>query len=84
LRQSSIITQRGGKNVFLPLELVQLCILRLGFVQDGDVRVGVFPEGKEVVVGGNVQTSNEFQKVLDSPQSDMVFVEWTSTMRQSI
>jgi hypothetical protein len=63
---------------------VQLCILRLGFVQDGDVRVGVFPEGKEVVVGGNVQTSNEFQKVLDSPQSDMVFVEWTSTMRQSI
>jgi hypothetical protein len=52
LRQLSIITERRGKNVFLPLELVQLCVLRLGFVEDGDVRVGVFPEGEEVLVGG--------------------------------
>ena len=31
--------------------LFQLCVFRLGFPQDGDVRVGVFPEGKEVLVG---------------------------------
>ena len=30
--------------------LLQLRVLRLGFVQDGDVRVGVFPEGEEVLV----------------------------------
>src|SRR5712692_10416889 len=27
-----------------------LCVLRLGFLQDGDVGVGVFPEGEEVLV----------------------------------
>jgi hypothetical protein len=32
--------------------LLQLRILRLGFLQDGDVKVGVFPEGEEVLVGG--------------------------------
>ena len=26
-------------------------VFRLGFLQDGDVRVGVFPKGKEVLVG---------------------------------
>jgi len=30
--------------------LLQLLVLRLGFLQDGDVGVGVFPEGKEVLV----------------------------------
>ena len=33
-------------------QLLQLRVVRLGFFQDGDVRVGVFPEGQEVVVGG--------------------------------
>ena len=33
----------GHKNV----ELLQLLVLRLGFLQDGDVGVGVFPEGKK-------------------------------------
>ena len=32
--------------------LLQLCVLRLGFLQDGDVGVGVFPDGEEVLIGG--------------------------------
>jgi hypothetical protein len=31
---------------------LQLRVLRLGFVQDGDVEVGISPEGEEVFVGG--------------------------------
>jgi hypothetical protein len=31
---------------------LQLHILRLGFLQDGNITVGVFPEGEEVFVGG--------------------------------
>ena len=30
--------------------LLQLRVLRLGFLQDGDVGVGVLPEGEEVLV----------------------------------
>src|SRR5712692_4178685 len=32
--------------------LLQLRVLRLGLLQDGDVGVGVFPEGEEIFVGG--------------------------------
>jgi hypothetical protein len=32
--------------------LLQLRVLRLGFFQNGDVGVGVFPEGEEVFVSG--------------------------------
>ena len=32
-------------------KLLQLRVLRLGFLQDGDVGVGVFPEGEEVLIG---------------------------------
>jgi len=32
--------------------LFQLCVLRLGFLQDGDVGVGVFPEREEILIGG--------------------------------
>ena len=32
--------------------LLKLGVLGLGLLQDGDVRVGVFPEGEEVFVGG--------------------------------
>jgi len=31
---------------------LQLSVLRLGFFQDGDVGVCVFPEGKEILIGG--------------------------------
>src|SRR5438477_1618525 len=30
---------------------LQLCVLRLGFLQDGNVGVSVFPERKEVLIG---------------------------------
>jgi hypothetical protein len=32
-------------------ESLQLRVLRLGLLQDGDVGVGVFPEGQEILVG---------------------------------
>src|SRR5271154_243429 len=32
-------------------QLLQLGVLRLGFFQDGNVGVGVFPEGEEILVG---------------------------------
>ncbi len=31
---------------------LQLGVLRLGFLQDGDVGFGVFPESEEILVGG--------------------------------
>ena len=31
---------------------LQLCVLQLGFLQDGNVGVGVFPEREEILVGG--------------------------------
>ena len=33
-------------------KLLQLCVLRLGLLQDGDVGVGVFPKRQEVLIGG--------------------------------
>ena len=33
-------------------QLLHLRILRFGLLQDGDVRVGVFPEGEEILIGG--------------------------------
>lgn len=32
--------------------LSQPCVFRLGFVQNGDIGVGVFPEGEEILIGG--------------------------------
>ena len=32
--------------------LLQLCVFRFGFLQDGDVGVGVFPQIEEILVGG--------------------------------
>jgi hypothetical protein len=34
-------------------QLVQLRILRLGFLQDGDVGVGVFPKRQKILIGGS-------------------------------
>jgi hypothetical protein len=31
---------------------LELGELGLGLLQDGDIRVGVFPEGEEVLIGG--------------------------------
>jgi hypothetical protein len=44
---------RSSKEVRIrPTTLLQLRVLRLGFFQDGDVRVGVLPEREEMFVGG--------------------------------
>ena len=32
--------------------LLQLLVLRLGLLQDGDVGVGIFPQGEEIFIGG--------------------------------
>ena len=32
--------------------LFQLCVFRLGFLQHGNIRVGVFPEREEILIGG--------------------------------
>jgi hypothetical protein len=34
------------------LESLQLCVLRVGLLEDGDVGVGIFPESEESGVGG--------------------------------
>ena len=51
---------RGAKLVRFPVmgrkALLQLRILRLGLLQDGDVGVGVFPEREEFFVGGERPT----------------------------
>src|ERR1039458_6929481 len=47
LSKVSVNSKRPGQRFF---ELLQLCVLRLGFFQDGDVGVGVFPEREEVLV----------------------------------
>src|SRR5271170_648334 len=36
----------------IAFQLLQLRVLRLGLLQDGDVGVGVFPEGEEIFVSG--------------------------------
>ena len=49
-----ISEQRETCNVLSPVhrQLLQLRVLCLGLFQDGDVGVGVFPEGKELLVAG--------------------------------
>src|ERR1035437_7080849 len=39
--------------------LLQLRVLGFGFFQDGDVGVGVFPEGEEIFVGGECASASE-------------------------
>jgi hypothetical protein len=44
--------QTAGTRHTSLLQLLQLRVLRLGFFQDGNVGVGVFPEGEEIFAGG--------------------------------
>jgi len=44
--QELLETRVGGQG------LLQLCVFRFGFLQDRDVRVGVFPEREEILIGG--------------------------------
>ena len=34
-----------------PAQLSQLAVLGLSFQEDGDIRVGIFPQGEEILVG---------------------------------
>ncbi len=43
---------RIGMLVCGPIYSLQLRVLRLGLLQDGDVGVGIFPEGKKILIGG--------------------------------
>ena len=42
----------GDGQARLIAQLLQLRVLGFGLLQDGDVGVGVFPEGQEIFVGG--------------------------------
>src|SRR5215469_17336947 len=44
--------ERFGRNSEGPASLLQLCVLRLGFFQDGYVWIGVFPKREKVLVRG--------------------------------
>ena len=40
-------------RLFSPVGLLQLRILAFSLLQDGDVGVGILPEGKEILVSGD-------------------------------
>ena len=42
--QEALEARAGARGLF------QLCVFRLGFLQDGDVGVGVFPEREEILI----------------------------------
>src|SRR5712691_7432948 len=44
--------ERCARSGLEDAELLQLCVLRLGLLQDGNVGIGVFPESEEVLVSG--------------------------------
>ena len=50
LASLGIVSPRDSSATGNSGSLLQLRVLRLGFLQDGDVGVGVFPEGEEVLV----------------------------------
>ena len=49
LRKRSAKQQGRSQDFF---QLLQLRVLRVGFLQDGDVGIGVFPEGEEILIRG--------------------------------
>ena len=51
---------------------LQLRILRFGFLQDGDVGVGVFPKGEEIFAGGERSKSLEELRLFgNGPKRDL-------------
>ena len=44
--------RRRSRSNRRTLRLLQLRILRLGLLQDGDVAIGVLPQREEIIVGG--------------------------------
>jgi hypothetical protein len=63
---------------------MQLCILGFGLFQEGDVAVGVFPEGEEVLVGsagfGGVALNSEGAGKAEMRRCTNDFVEHNSAM----
>src|SRR5229473_6969828 len=55
--------------------LLQLRVLRVGFLQDRDVLVGVFPRGEEVLIGsasfGGVASKSEASRQAEASQGDI-------------
>ena len=58
LRQSLYSHLAGYQDVNDARGSFQLCVFRLGFLQDGDVGVGVFPEREEIFAGGERPDAN--------------------------
>ena len=52
------------------LELLQLRILRFSLLQDGDIGIGIFPEGEEILVSGAC-AGGIARKRAGPPQSEM-------------
>jgi len=55
LRQLRVFALRSSRAIIgggWPGPLLQLRILGLGFLQDGDVGGGVFPEGEDILISG--------------------------------
>ena len=44
--QEALEARAGAPGLF------QLCVFRLGFLQHGNLGVGVFPEGEKILIGG--------------------------------
>src|SRR6266568_4110611 len=52
LHQLSVHGKRPGRTFSNYWQLLQLRVLSLSLDKDGDVGVGVFPEGEEILIGG--------------------------------
>jgi hypothetical protein len=51
-------------------QLLQLGILRFSLLQDGDIGIGIFPEGEEILVSGAC-AGGVARKRAGAPQSEM-------------
>jgi hypothetical protein len=64
--------------------LRQLCVLSFGLFENGDVRVGVFPESEEILVGsaalGGVALHRVGASQLEMSQSADRFIQHNATM----
>jgi hypothetical protein len=52
------------------IQLLQLRVFRFCFLQDGNIRIGVFPRGEEILVGGFRRRGVSLQGI-SAPQAQM-------------
>src|SRR5712692_3904909 len=62
--------ERCARSGLEDAELLQLCVLRLGLLQDGNVGIGVFPEGEKILICGAALCRVTLQRV-GTCESDM-------------